>query len=124
MVLVEDVAPDGTSRPLTEGALLGSPRARDAGRSWTVDGKTIMPYHPCTEASARPVQPGSVTRYDVEVFPTHATIDPGHRIRVTVSTADFPHLLPTAPELANLAGGVYQLQRGGADASSITIPLN
>jgi putative CocE/NonD family hydrolase len=124
VVLVEDVAPDGASRPLTEGALLGSLRARDEGRSWTVDGKTIMPYHPYTEASARPVQPGEVTRYDVEVFPTYATLRPGHRIRVTVSTADFPHLLPPAPALANLAGGVYRLQRGGAQASSITIPLN
>jgi hypothetical protein len=124
VVLVEDVAPDGRSRPLTEGALLGSMRAPDPGRSWKVDGKTIMPYHPYTEASARPVQPGEVTRYDVEVFPTYATIASGHRIRVTVSTADFPHLLPTAPALANLAGGVYRLQRGGTDASSITIPLD
>jgi putative CocE/NonD family hydrolase len=124
VVLVEDVAPDGTSRPLTEGALLGSLRAPDHSRSWTVDGKTIMPYHPYTQASARPVQPGAVTRYDVEIFPTYATIKTGHRIRVTVSTADFPHLLPTAPALANLAGGVYQLHRGGDAASSITIPLD
>jgi hypothetical protein len=124
VVLVEDVAPDGTSRPLTEGALLGSLRAADRGRSWTVDGKTIMPYHPYTEASARPVQPGAITRYDVEVFPTYATIRTGHRIRVTVSTADFPHLLPTGPALANLAGGIYRIHRGGDAASSITIPMD
>jgi putative CocE/NonD family hydrolase len=124
VVLVEDVGPDGRSRPLTEGALLGSLRAADQRRSWTVDGRTIMPYHPYTQAAARPVQPGELTRYDVEVFPTYATIRPGHRIRVTVATADFPHLLPTAPAVANLAGGIYRLQRGGTHPSSITVPLD
>jgi hypothetical protein len=31
---LDDVAPDGTSRPLTEGALLGSHRALDPDRTW------------------------------------------------------------------------------------------
>lgn len=123
VVLVEDVAPDGASTPLTEGALLGSLRATDRSRSWTVNGATVMPYHPYTRASTEPVRPGAVTRYDVEVFPTYATIEPGHRIRVTLATADFPHLLPTVPALAALAGGVYQVQRTAATPSSITVPL-
>jgi len=123
VVNVEDVAPDGTSRPLTEGALLGSDRAVDAARSWRVDGKTVLPYHPYTKAAQRPVVPGRVTRYDVEVFPTYSTIAAGHRIRVTISTTDFPHISPTPGELADLAGGVYQLQRTAGDPSSITLPL-
>jgi predicted acyl esterase len=57
------------------------------------------------------------------VFPTYSTIAAGHRIRVTISTTDFPHLLPTPPQLADLAGGVYQLQRTTTHASSITLPL-
>jgi uncharacterized protein len=123
VVLVEDVAPDGGSRTLTEGALLGSLRARDDQRSWSVDGRTVIPHHPYTQASERPVTPGALTRYDVEVFPTYATIARGHRIRVTLSTADFPHLLPTVPALARLAGGVYQVHRDAAGPSSVTIPL-
>ena len=54
------------------------------------------------------------------MFPTYATIAKGHSIRVTLSTADTPHLLPTLPELANLAGGVYQVQLG---SSAVEIPL-
>ena len=123
VVSVEDVAPSGISTPLTEGALLGSARALDRSRSWTVDGKMIMPYHPYTKAASAPVVPGRVTRYDIEVFPTYATIAPGHRIRVTVSTTDFPHLMPTPAELLKLAGGHYQVQRTADAPSSVTIPL-
>jgi putative CocE/NonD family hydrolase len=94
VVNIEDVAPNGTSKPLTQGALLGSARAVDPARSWQVDGRTVLPYHPYTKASAVPVRPGVVTRYAIEVFPTYSTIAAGHRIRVTVNTTDFPHLMP------------------------------
>ncbi len=123
VVNVEDVAPDGTSKPLTEGALLGSARAVDASRTWSVDGSTVMPYHPYTQASARPVIPGVTTKYDIEVFPTYSTIATGHRVRVTVNTTDFPHLLPTPPQLLSLLGGVYRVQRTPSHPSSITLPL-
>ncbi|HWN34901.1 MAG TPA: CocE/NonD family hydrolase [Pseudonocardia sp.] len=123
VVNIADVAPDGVSRPLTQGALLGSFRAVNRDRSWTMDDKTVMPYHDYTKQSVEPVLPGQLTRYDIEVFPTFATIAPGHRIRLTLATADLPHLLPTAPALANLVGGVYQVRRGGSAASSVTIPL-
>jgi len=123
VVNVEDVAPNGVSKPLTQGALLGSQRTVDAARSWTVDGKTVMPYHPYTAAAAKPVVRGATTRYEVEVFPTYATIAAGHRIRVTVDTTDFPHLLPTPKQLTALLGGVYTVRRTAAAPSSITIPL-
>jgi putative CocE/NonD family hydrolase len=123
VVNVEDVAPDGTSRPLTQGALLGSARALDQARTWRVGGKIVMPYHPYTKASAEPVVRGALTRYDVEVFTTYATIAPGHRLRVTIDTTDFPHLLPTPLQLAKLYGGVYDVSRTATAASSITVPL-
>jgi len=66
---LEDVTPDGSSYPLTQGALLGSLRSVDAKRSWTVRGVTLLPYHPYTQASARPVTPGAVTEYQIEIFP-------------------------------------------------------
>jgi putative CocE/NonD family hydrolase len=123
VVNVEDVAPNGTSKPLTQGALLGSARALDATRSWQVDGQTVLPYHPYTKASAVPVRPGVVTPYAIEVFPTYSTIAVGHRIRVTVNTTDFPHLMPTPPDLLKLLGGVYQVQRTATAPSSITLSL-
>jgi putative CocE/NonD family hydrolase len=123
VVNVEDVAPNGSSKPLTQGALLGSARAVDVSRSWQVNGRTVLPYHPYTKASAVPVRKGVVTEYQIEVFPTYATIGAGHRVRVTVQTTDFPHLMPTPPQLLKLLGGRYQVQRTAAAPSSITLPL-
>ena len=123
VVNIEDVAPNGTSRPLTQGALLGSARTLNRARSWRVDGKTLLPYHPYTARTAVAVREGAVTRYEIEVFPTYATIEPGHRIRVTVDTTDFPHLVPTPPQLLKLLGGSYQVQRTATAPSSITLPL-
>ena len=123
VVNVEDVAPDGTSKPLTQGALLGSARTLDTARTWRVDGKIVLPYHPYTKATAVPVHIGAVTRYDVEVFPTYSTIAAGHRLRVTIDTTDFPHLMPTPLQFAKLFGGTYQVQRTALAPSSITVPL-
>lgn len=123
VVNLEDVAPSGVSKPLTQGALLGSMRAVDAARSWTVDGHTVLPYHPYTKASALGVPRGAVTKYEIEVFPTYSTIAAGHRIRVTLQTTDFPHLTPTPPQLLKLLGGSYQVQRTATAPSSVTLPL-
>jgi putative CocE/NonD family hydrolase len=123
VVNVEDVAPNGTSQPLTQGALLGSLRALNAARSWRVGGKVLVPYHPYTKASARAVPKGAVTRYDIEVFPTYSTIAAGHRLRITIDTTDFPHLVPTPPQFVKLSGGVYQVQRTASASSSVTVPL-
>ncbi|MFL6240246.1 MAG: CocE/NonD family hydrolase [Actinomycetes bacterium] len=121
-VEVEDVAPNGAAKPLTEGALLGSLRAVDPSHSWMApDGGYLLPYHPYTQSSVQAVPRGTVTRYDVEIFPTFATVAAGHSIRVTISTADAPHLSATAPQLAHLAGGVYTLQRTAAHPSYIEI---
>jgi putative CocE/NonD family hydrolase len=123
VVNVEDVAPGGASKPLTQGALLGSARAIDTSRSWRVNGQIVLPYHPYTKAAAVAVKPGVVTQYRIEVFPTYSTIAAGHRIRVTVQTTDFPHLTPTPPQLLKLLGGTYRVQRTAAAPSSITLPL-
>jgi predicted acyl esterase len=69
------------------------------------------------------VTKGALTRYPVEVFPTYATIAAGHRVRVTVSTTDFPHLVPTPPQLMRLVGGTYRVQRSATAPSSVTLPL-
>ena len=121
---VEDVAPDGTSAPLTSGALLGSFRALDPANTWAApDGRPLLPYHPYTQTSVQAVVPGAVTRYDLEVFPIAAVLAPGHRLRLTLTTSDTPHLLPSAAQSANLAGGVYQVQRNAPAASFVELPL-
>ncbi|MGH9095967.1 MAG: CocE/NonD family hydrolase C-terminal non-catalytic domain-containing protein, partial [Acidimicrobiales bacterium] len=87
------------------------------------NGQVLQAGHSYRQSSARPVVPGQVTRYDLDVFPTYDTVAVGHRIRVTLSTADTPHLVPTVPELANLLGGVYTVERSPGAASAIEVPL-
>jgi putative CocE/NonD family hydrolase len=120
---IEDVTPSGASYPLTEGALLGSLRAVDRKRSWSADGLMLLPYHPYTRASARPVRPGAVTKYQIEIFPTLATIAKGDRLRLTLSTTDSPHLTPRPAQVSELAGGVYTIRRSAAAPSALTLEL-
>lgn len=121
---LDDVAPDGASRPLTQGALLGSHRELDPDRTWYLpDGTMLRPHHFSTRSTVKPVVPGEVTRYDMEIFPTAALIARGHRLRLTLTTYDFPHLVPNKPSRRALAGGRYQLQQGGPTPSHIVIPL-
>ena len=124
VVNVEDVAPNGSSRPLTSGAFLGSFRQLDKGRTWwAANGKPLLPYHPYTRASKQAVPTGKVTRYDIEVRPTFAQLAAGHRLRVTISTSDVPHIVPSPPQIQNLAGGVYGIQHSSAAASFLELPL-
>jgi uncharacterized protein len=120
---LEDVTPSGASYPLTEGALLGSFRALDRERSWRAGGAMLMPYHPYTKASSRPVAPGRVTEYQIEIFPTLATIARGDRLRLTLSTSDSPHLTPLPEQLPKLAGGIYTIERTKAAPSALTLEL-
>ncbi|HWC36767.1 MAG TPA: CocE/NonD family hydrolase [Mycobacteriales bacterium] len=120
---VDDVTPSGSSYPLTEGALLGSLRAVDRGRSWTSHGVLLLPYHSYTLAAAKHVVPGRVTRYDIEIFPTLATIAKGDRLRLTLSTSDTPHLTPLPGQLPDLIGGVYSLNYGASAPSALNVEL-
>jgi putative CocE/NonD family hydrolase len=124
VVRVEDVGPDGTSTPLSRGALLGSQRVLDTGLTWTTaDGTIIRPHHPHTAASTSYALPGTQQIYDVEVPPVQATIAAGHSIRVTIGTDDSPALFPSVAQTVNLVGGIYGIQRGGSGASYVQLPL-
>jgi uncharacterized protein len=121
---LDDVAPDGASRPLTQGALLGSHRELDPERTWYLsDGTVLRPHHFSTRSAAKPVVPGELTRYDVEIFPTAAVLPAGHQLRLTLTTFDFPHLVPPVPARRALAGGSYRLHQGGPTPSHLLIPV-
>ena len=113
-----------SSTPITSGGLLGSFRALDARRSWLApDGDPLLPYHPYTVESQKPVPTGKVTRFDIEVFPTFARIPAGDRLRLTITTGDSPHLAFNPSQLKNLAGGVYEVQHNAGAASFLKVPL-
>lgn len=120
-VTLEDVAPDGTSTTLTGGAQLGTLRATDPARTWTNElGGVIRPYIWSTRDSASRVPKGEPVTYQIEVRPAFATVEPGHRLRLRIGTADFPHILPLA-DLQNLLGGRYQVHHDTVSASHIDL---
>ncbi|RJQ66969.1 CocE/NonD family hydrolase [Pseudonocardiaceae bacterium YIM PH 21723] len=122
LVTVQDISPDGSSLMLTRGGLDGRQRDLNPGRTWqAANGAVVLPYRDHTAASERPVSPGELTEYVVEVYPALARIKSGHRIRVTIGTADFPMTLPSLKQYSELAGGKYRLQLGGE--SFVDLPL-
>jgi uncharacterized protein len=122
-VHVEDVAPDGTADRLTGGWQVLSHRAVDDSKVVRRDGEVLQTWHPFTRAAQLPVEPGTVMGVDVEVFPTGAVLETGHRLRVTVQAFDTPHLAPTVPELADGAGGVITLHHSPAYPSRVVLPV-
>ena len=63
----------------------------------TPDGRSLRVSQGCLRAGCRdsleapsPLVPGEVYRFEVELWPTHHVFLPGHRIRVTVTSSDFP----------------------------------
>ena len=120
-VHVEDVAPDGHVERLTGGWQVLSHRALDKGRSRFLDGQVVQPFHPFTRAAQKPAVPGKVMRVDVEVFPTGAVLEKGHRLRITVQQMDVPHLAPTLPQLFDSTGGVVTLYHSPQRQSRIIL---
>ena len=122
-VALSDVAPDGTSRGLTNGLLLASHRAVDPARSRMLDGQSIQPWHPFTRDAQQPVTPGEPVLLPVEVFPTSAVLRPGHRLRVTIAAYDVPHALPPAPAALSTLAGPVEVLSDRAHPSSVVLPV-
>ena len=119
---LQSVDPDGRTRLLSSGALLGSLRALDSRRSWRVGGELVMPHHPYTRASRRQLPPGTVVRQDIELPAVFARLKRGQRLRLTLTTSA-PHLHPTLAQVPGLEGGIYEIRRGGTEASFLNLPL-
>lgn len=120
-VRLEDVAPDGTANALTGGWQVLSLRATDPKKAMAIDGRTVVPWHPFTQASVQPVPAGVPVAVDVEVFPTGVTLLPGHTLRLSVEAFDTPHLAPPLPQAANSAGGVLSIWHDASHPSYVTL---
>jgi uncharacterized protein len=122
-VRVDDVAPDGTSTGMTTGWQTASLRATDDGKARIVRGHLLQPWHPFTQASVLPVSAGQATPVDVEVFPTNWVLEAGHRLRIVVDPADFPHAVPPLPALLSRLGGQVQVLTDPAHPSAVELPV-
>ncbi len=72
---LSDVAPDGTSAQVTMGVLNGTRRN--------------------SHTDPEPIEPGEIYELHVDLDATAWRFERGHRIRLSISSADFPNLWPT-----------------------------
>jgi predicted acyl esterase len=101
IVILKDVGPDVSvlsvregerevpknlpERELTRGWLKASHRALDPRRS-----KPWKPWHPLTRAARKPVVPGEVVEYAIEIMATANLFRRGHRICLEITSLDLP----------------------------------
>ncbi|WP_238421517.1 CocE/NonD family hydrolase [Gordonia sp. 'Campus'] len=108
-VTVNDVAPDGTSTVLTNGALSASNRALDRSKStYADDGSLLSAHHYLSRKRKLPVPADEPIRIDVDLVPTDAVLQPGHRLRVDVYAASLPRYLTLVPDLIKARGRRHQ----------------
>ncbi|MFT4087831.1 MAG: CocE/NonD family hydrolase [Gordonia sp. (in: high G+C Gram-positive bacteria)] len=120
-VTVNDVAPDGTSTVLTNGALTASNRALDQSRStYTDDGVLLDAVHFLSRERRLPVPADEPVRIDVDLVPTDAVLQAGHRLRVDVYAASLPRYLTIVPDLIKARGRRQQLVLDPAKPSYLT----
>jgi putative CocE/NonD family hydrolase len=82
----ERAVPEGLpERELTRGWLKATNRALDPDRSapW-------KPWHRLTRDAARPVPPGEIVEYKIEIMATANLFRRGHRICLDITSMDFP----------------------------------
>ncbi|MCF8589701.1 CocE/NonD family hydrolase [Gordonia liuliyuniae] len=104
-VTVNDVAPDGSSRVLTNGALTASNRALDPSRcTYTDDGVLLDAVHYLSRIRRLPVPADEPVRIDVDLVPTDVVLATGHRLRVDVYAASLPRYLTIVPDLIKARG--------------------
>lgn len=112
--VLSDVAPDGTSNPLTVGRLSTSfPGVVESKSLYDDQGRVVQPYGDFTHAS--PATPGRFGRYQVELWPVGNRFRAGHRIRIQLvgTSLASPLALP----------GLHTVRVGGADGARLRVPV-
>ena len=94
---LSDVAPDGTVTQITGAGINGAQRA--------------------SMSEPRDLEPGKVYSLDIAMHLTSWVFPKGHRIRVAISNALWPMVLPTPYAMTT------SLELGGSDGSRIVLPV-
>nr|WP_305095320.1 CocE/NonD family hydrolase [Prescottella sp. R16] len=123
-VTVTDVAPDGRSTVLTNGALLSSRSALDEQQSEKdSSGAYTVPVADLHADTKRAVTPGAPLVLDIGLNGTEARIAPGHRLRIDIAAASFPRYLPMLPDLQASGLKPQRLLIDPDDPSFVNIPV-
>lgn len=115
--MLEDVAPDGTARYVTDGRLRASWRKLDTP-SW---GKSPRNWHRGFAADIAPLVPGRPAELVFDFFPISYVFHAGHRMRLSIATS-----IGQAYQAPPLAGGkpvTLALHRDAAHPSAIDLPI-
>ena len=89
-----DIPAELSERELTRGWLKASHRAIDPERS-----KPWRPWHPLTRAAQKPVEPGKIEEYKIEILSTGNLFKAGHRICLDITSLDLPSGLAGAHDV-------------------------
>lgn len=113
---LEDIAPDGTVRYLTEGELTADNRAISAtGLPY----RTLGPRHSFLRADALPLVENQITSIAFSLMATSVRIEAGHRLRIALAGADRDMFVPRPAD-----GDVsWQVHRSSAYPSYIDVPV-
>lgn len=122
-VRVDDIGPDGTVSPITNGLMSAAFRAVDESRSRYLKGERIQPWHPFTVDSMLPVTPGEPMLLPVEIFPTAALIRSGHRLQIAISASNQAQGGWSNPAQTLATGGVNTILNDGDHPSSLVLPV-
>lgn len=112
-VLLEEVAPDGQSRYVSEGTMRASHRS-SAAAPWDNLG---LPYQTSAEADLAPLVPGEVVQLSLDLQPTATLFNAGNRIRITVMGADADNTEPPP------ATPRIRLHRSAEHPSGVVLPI-
>jgi putative CocE/NonD family hydrolase len=115
LVYLEDVAPDGRSRYLTEGGLRLLHRKVDPDPGFEAFG----PVHSFATKDALPMVPGETATIDIRLNPVSVKIARGHRIRLAIAGADAA-IFRRVPESGN---PTLTIERNSDRASFLQLPV-
>jgi len=93
IVNLNDVFPNGRSRNLTSGWLAATHRPDPSRPDWTRAG--YDPFNYPEHRNPQPLLEGVPVEYVIEIWPTSNIFKAGHKIRISISNTDYPHLLPS-----------------------------
>ncbi len=100
------------------------------------DGRSMKVCQGCLRASYRdslehpsPLVPGQVYRFSVELWPVHHAFLPGHRVRVSITSSDFPWFARSLNRFGPLKDqaepriATNTIYHGGQRASCLVLPV-
>lgn len=114
-LLLEDVAPDGSVKVVTEGRLKASLRKTDKA-PWTLPG---LPWHRTYAEDAQMLKPGEPVRMQFDLMPTSHVWAKGHRIQFTFAGSDYRERARSA----NSQPARITLISDAGHPSSISLPI-